>query len=279
MNFYVVLLTPGYSLSTALHITGIILLYKSKGGLLNQRLLTLNLAIAEMSFCLLKVVRYTSFLVEPSLATVYISILLCIDAILFCATRFAMLHITIDRFLDIWLNIKYPLYMSNKNLRLVMIFQWILAFIFSATHILLVRFNLISKNTVRTIRLCLDMIILIAGVLTFMYLFIKVRNILQEDTNQGRQKNRMSSIWLKFKIPMLMVATFIIFNISGSIWHFGRTNSYGYIAFHVLSICGWCSDALIYIFLQKRVRYLLPFKCCRGANENSVADSQAIQMS
>ena len=276
MSLSVVLLTAGYSLPTVLHVVGIILLYKAKGGLPNERIITLNLAIAEMLFCVLNVIFCIIVLSDPLLTSTQIMILFCISATFFFSTRFAVLHVIIDRFLDIWLNIKYPLYMINKKLRFAIVTQWILGFIFATIIIFLVSFNFISINTVAAIRVCLDIIILIAAVVTFTYLFLKVKNL--ENITQGKEHNRISSILVNFKIPMLMVATFVVFNISGSICYFVRTNEYRSAVFEVLSICGWCSDALIYIFLQKRVRRLLPLKCCRRAKENNIADVQLNQL-
>ena len=207
----------GFSIPTVLHIIGIFLLYKAKGGLKNQRIITLNLAIAEMLICLLNVIILITSLVKNLMTSRYIIILHCLYASLFLTIRFAMLHIIIDRFLDIWLNIKYPIYMSSKNLRRIIIVQWIFGFVFSSCFVLLYWFDYIHHHSFATIRFCMDIIILISALFTFTYLFVKVKNIVQENANQGREQNRASSIWFRFKIPVAMVTTFILFNISGSI--------------------------------------------------------------
>ena len=123
MSLVSVLFIAGHSLPTALHMVGILLLYKIKGGVRNQRVITLNLAIAEMLFCLVNVIILIISLMNMSLSSRYIVNLYCLFGPLFCVIRFAILHIIIDRFLYIWLNIKYPIYLSSRNLKIIIISQ------------------------------------------------------------------------------------------------------------------------------------------------------------
>ena len=126
----------GYSLPTALHGVGIVLLYKAKGKLLNQKMITLNLAVAELLYCLSRAIIYTLYMAEK-LTTLPFSILTCFSYIFFLAIRFAILHIIIDRFLDIWLNLQYERYMNKNTLIKAIIIQWIVGFLVAAAVIIL----------------------------------------------------------------------------------------------------------------------------------------------
>ena len=187
-------------------------------------------------------------------------------------TRFTILHIIIDRFLDIWLNLKYSLYINVTKLKIIIICQWILGLILAITSFLLVLSNAISLQSFlqRAIiaKSCLDIVIIIAALLTFIYLFIKVKSVLHRENSQqrgqGKQSGPTTTTWYKVKVPFLMIATFIVFNAGGFILfiinhklHNDNRTTALYCSFAILDICGWTSDALIYIFCRKRVRRLL----------------------
>ena len=135
-------------------------------------------------------------------------------------------------------------------------------------------FSFISKIVAAIIRFCLDIFILIAAIfVTFTYLLLRVKNILHDNAIQGREQYRPPSVWFKLKVPMLMSITFIMFNVSGTIWYFldHEVAEYENPVYEVLEIFVWCSDTLIYIFVQKKVRCLLTLYCCGRVSENRVA--------
>ena len=115
------------------------------------------------------------------------------------------------------------------------------------------------------IRVTIDIIIIIAAVTTFFYLFITIKKATQGNYTEENGRNGIFKVWKKLKIPISMVATFIIFNTSATIclsytYYTGRSLI---VVVAVLNICGWCSDVLIYVFLQRRVRSLLTSFCKR----------------
>ena len=270
----------GYSLPTILHGVGIILLYKAKGvELPNQRIITLNLSIAEFFYCLSRVVQYTTLLAQVSTPLIY-ALLYCFSGILLCAIRFAVLHIIIDRFLDIWLNIRYSVYITKKTLVKAIIFQWVLGLLLAAALVSLLTFKLISQDKAKFVRLSVDIIIIIAALSTFTYIFAKVKRAIYGHT-LNRKRNRSPRVWFKLKIPLLMVSTFIAFNTTSSILWCHRDDSdeakyYSYAL--VLDLFGWCTDAFIYVFLQKRVRSLL-VSCCSRTHREQVGNTRTSRIS
>ena len=275
---------------TLLHGFGVVLLYRARGGLPNQRMITLNLAVVEMLYCLFASIHSSMMVLGlPFTWKYYYVIYIFSLALFFVTTRFAIIHIIVDRFLDIWLNIKYPVYVKKKNLTIVIIFQWTLGIFLTVTSIIFVTFK---RNPFKfqymglCVRLIIDVTIIFSAIITFAYLFSKVKSAVLQTSSQQGKKMRVHSVWFKMKIPLLMVTTFIAFNTSSTILFFLNYKRHGlpyglvtYQPFIILDICGWCSDACIYIFLQKRVRRLLT--CSPNSNwrkRNQVTDTQVTQV-
>ena len=261
----------GYAIPALLHVLGIVLLYKVKEKLANQRIITLNLAVSEMLSCLLWVVYNTIHISRSHMTLDYYSVIYCLNIYFFCTTRFIILHITIDRFLAMWLSIKYPIYVNKKTLRETIVSQWVIGFLLSGVSTILISFQHMTHYVVLIARISIDITVIIAAISTFIYLFVKSKSQRQ---HQKTEQNRVPKVWFKLKVPILIVTTFILFNASASLWW-----SYGvYTGFErlfalnrVLDILGWCSQAFIYIFLQKRVRRSL-LSICRRTERNQVRD-------
>ena len=280
MTLKKVLTIAGYSLPVILHGIGIVLLYKARGQLPNQRMVTLNLAVAEFLYCVSRIIYHATFLSGTPTKLTYV-LQYCFISLFFCVIRFAMLHIIIDRFLDVWLNIKYQIYVNKKTLTKIIILVWIAGFVVGVGFILLEGFNVISRLPIMITRLSVDFIIIVSAVSTFIYLFVKVQNVINGLSTQQQRKNRLQMVWLRFKIPIMMVLTLILFNISSSLlWTIrddsGKAKYYSYAL--ALDLCGWCSDAFIYVFFQKRVRILLS-SSFRRRDRNQIEDSQISQIS
>ena len=258
----------GYFLVAALHIVGLVLLHRAKAQMLNQRMILLNLSVAEMLFCLFEFFKYLNELFWSSWTCKFV-----IDAfncIVFCAVRLSMFHFIVDRFLDIWLNLRYPLYFNKKILKILIISQWIFGFLCVVVLTPLFIYNVIGWYTVIIVRLSMDIIIVIAALLTFPYLFGKVKKAIHVNNNNPKRKLHT---WIKMRVPILMIITFIAFNTSYSIILYYRSsrNIHQSYTFQMLDIFGWGSDVFIYVLLQKRVRCLM-FSSCRKANRNQVGD-------
>ena len=104
----------GYTITGAFHGFGLYLLYKVKTIPLNQKYLLLNLSAIEMILSWLYVVYIIAGWFDTKLlSSVYFKI--AIGVFLTCV-RIGFLQIISDRFLEIYLNIKYPLYMRIKRL-------------------------------------------------------------------------------------------------------------------------------------------------------------------
>ena len=110
----------GYILTAVLHTFGLCLLYKVKIILPNQRLLLINIAAAEMFNCWRKVILDGLIVVESTSGLPFLMSVFSATALAF-KIRFIVFHISLDRVLDIWLNIKLYLtvtILASSNLSL-----------------------------------------------------------------------------------------------------------------------------------------------------------------
>ena len=256
-----------YGFPSVLHFAGFVLLYQANRVLPNQRLITMNLAVTEMIYCMVQVIYHA--LIAADLLTDVVDIILEYTLVsYFCAIRFAILHIIIDRFLDIWLNIKYPIYINSRKILISIAIQWTFSSCFGLIHRLIFKFKEIDITLYSDVPL--DVLIIVIALLTTLYFFRKLKRIQPNPTSGKNCRQNRSRLWLKLKIPLLMVLTFIIFNASSTILIFftdgenPNSAEQFQLAYTFLEIFGWTSDALIYILLQKRVRRLLASMCTGG---------------
>ena len=211
-----------------------------------------------------------------------------------------MLHLIFDRFADVYLNLKYKVYFTRSRIKGAHTATWIIAGIYGLLlgiigHLRTPNGYPIFHNKVNNyVSMILDMTILFSGLITFCYLFTKVRRIVEKDNAviKSNLDYKRKFPTLKFVIPLLMVLTYLIFNVSAAIiskmafqcrkwgdveienrkWHY---YSLYFLLTHIgwiLVVIGYLSDAFLYIFLLKRIRAYVTDKCfckkklekCRG---------------
>ena len=111
MSWVDTLIIVVYVPPVVLHAFGLLLLYRAKGDLPNQRITTMNLATAEMFNCILRVV--INSILKSGISSIgtmtdnyYYNL---VDIFIFASIKLILIHIIVDRFLYVWLNIKYPI--------------------------------------------------------------------------------------------------------------------------------------------------------------------------
>ena len=259
----------GYSLAAITHALGLLLVYKAKSEVPNQRIIIMNLALSEMLLCIWIVASYiiplSMDLFSISDAIFYVECFF--QLFLYSNVRFVIMHIIIDRFLYIRLNIKYSVYMNTRNLAKIIIAYWFCSIIIGMVFTLLLRYRLFDVRNFTSayaqIILTLDVLVVSLAIMTYIYLFWKVKKIGRPPSLKP-EKVTVLFVWLKLKTPALITVTFIMFNFSATVIHIMsiRMHESALVstlntAAHFLNILGWLSDAVLYIFLQKQVRDLL----------------------
>ena len=254
----------GYSIVSILHLVGLLLLYKANSNLPNQRLLLMNLASAEMLLCWSML---TLFSIQ--FRAYNMLIVKCIDAffntLFFIEIRFTMLHIIFDRYIEIYTNIRYPLYMTNKKILLVLLTHWSISFLCATISFTLDVTDVFERPLQFTFFLCLviDIVIFISSFSTYMYFFKKVRRIRAMEVNvTDQQRESLINLLIeKFKVPCLIVLTYLIFNLTSTImltsaqYVQSRKQAKVLMAFSQVPILvGIISDLIIYVLANGNVR-------------------------
>jgi len=129
---------------------------------------------------------------------------------------FSMHHIAVDRFLEVYLHMKYPMHVTERVTKVTIVAMWIFGVLFSVTVVLLQEFvyTPIKMFTFMSYYvLLLDVTILLNAIVTYSYLyraFIRLRAI---DRRNSLRKLKSG----KFRIPVLIILTYCLFEVSGAI--------------------------------------------------------------
>ena len=256
-----------YSTVAIIHFFGLLLLCKSKSSLRNQRLLIKNLAVVEMLFCLSMVI-FCYFQINKSSGMILKCLYAFFSALFFIEIRLTMLHIIFDRFLEIFTNIKYPLYMNHKKMMSLLAMHWFGSAVYAIISSVVRLFGIFQGQWPVQIFFCLilDIIILISAITTYLYFYTKVHQIQRLETSilDPPEDSVMTFLIGKFKQPCYIVLSYIFFNLTSTVMltcslyvHSRRQYEILQHFSHVPIIVGCISDASIYVFANRNVRKLL----------------------
>ena len=263
---YYYVFVVGYSFAAMLHLIGLVLLHKVKTNFVNQRTITIHLAVTETFNCLFQVFVSINALAKSQMYDLYLVLQFFI---VFCGTssKIIMMYLTMDRLLDIVLHLKYPIYFTKRFVMTILSTIWLFSFIFGIIVTLLqvdtknVRIRkqiLLARNY---LFFTLDLFITVNAIITYVCLYFKVRAALRNThAPAGRNGGRQNPL-TKFVVPFVLVLTYIIFNVTGSVCkmvHFWNPKKIILVNISgLLVMFGWISDAFVYIFVQREVRLYL----------------------
>ena len=235
----------------------------------NQNILAISLCITEFFMSVITIIR--CFTIIFDYRTLFRDFFVLLQVILFGSMYFfLMILLTLDRYVAVKLNIKYPLYCAAGKLKtavfmalLVLTIAFLVIFII---HIYrrydVERFCIIYINSTE------EAIFLFAVVITYSAIYKKYRENkrnLRRIRNQIRKSinlppvRHLSASRFNIYTPTLIIVTFCIFTILPQIfrrilllWNDAPQILNLGIAFYPF---GWCSDPLIYMFSRKRQIY------------------------
>ena len=188
---------------------------------------------------------------------------------------FVMAFITWDRFAEIKLNLKYPLYCNSKKTKALLVIAF---FISLSLFVVLLSIQFITNGELYYYELYLTVyvfpifhgIFIISAVFVYSYIFKKLRKsqigllkVRKQLRLQMNSLNSRNAINLKSKpklvMPSLIVLTFLIFSTLPHclllVWIFSSWNKiFNFIP--VLYLFGWFVDPVIYILSVKSIQQL-----------------------
>ena len=252
-------------ITAAFHVIGIFTLIclRSK---LSQTSILINLSISEMLYCLFSVTW-------PIKSLKYARQCLCLFSML--SNKMLMMVLLGDRFLEIYLNIKYPIIVTRERLFKTIGIIWVVGGLYGIIPVVATD----KSQYYRTyyinnyLALAFDAVFTISALFTYGYFFLKIRKIHRKvSSNRSAENSEGSGRRFNFRIPFSIVATYIVFNVSSAVLHL--TNHYTkrahakrgvkctycpslVITAYTLAVIGFLSDPILYIFMQRNVRLLI----------------------
>ena len=258
-----------------LHSTGIYLLYclYKRCRYKIQQLYLINLSIGECLMNLFEALKLFRLFVSVSNGTAhtldrfidYLSIVQFtgIAIVIYCV----MIYITLDRLLDISLNIKYSVYWDEYKAKYLLILTWVLSAIYNLTTCLMYRFVEFDwkASAYKYIFPTFEFSFVVLAVITYSYVFRKFKQsrIIPTTSGSGTKKNVNAFTVFrnsKFFVSVLIILTFLLFMVIPDLVYLFVGTIGGNESPVLLTAC-WISyaisniaDACIYIFLQPAVR-------------------------
>ena len=263
------------SLSSLFHLCGIMLLYRMTGTPNNQKLLIINLSCSELLFSLElsahTILKMLNSYKHPAFVIFDWIVILTSTT----ANKLLILYLVLDRFADIYLHMRYPLFFTKTRVVKILVALWMFAFVHgTVTSVVAIWANdfkdplEVESEYVQSYNyftLIIDAAITVSAVTTYLYFYSKVSSIVKRTKSQAKQRHQgmNRNQMKKFLIPFLMVATYLMFNVSSNVLFTIRRQwkSLKEDIIRILLSLGWTftmvgyiSDAVLYIFLQKSVR-------------------------
>ena len=284
-------------LTAILHLIGLVLLCKIPSRIANQRLITTHLVISELFFCTTEAVLYFFKMFdvewknwdETQIESLWLYITHFGSTTLFVtANKLFMFHIILDRFFDIALHLKYPLYFQRKKVVRIILCWWISCSCYCMVMVVLVMHpSILDFPAAWTIHnfvsMIIDSSIALAAVGTYLYFYRKVKAMTKQDKariNIDLSKQSFA-FGRKFLIPFLMIFSYLVFNISATIIYQVRmidrsmSSSLNHLCLQtarILAVFGFLSDAVLYVFMQRNIRSVISFKIASlKTTENALA--------
>ena len=237
-----------------IQILGLILLYRRKQISRNKNQIYILIALChtESTFAILSTLymfqlaplRVTTLL-EKYLSVLYYSF---------------MILLTSDRFLVFYLNMKYPVYCTPRKLLKIIISVVVVPMVLVLILALAIQFQLINYLNMSIITqymyISVDTFYIIIVVITYTYIFVQFRRRkkLKRNMSFTRRKNQDH---FNLKLPTLIIATFILFNVCPNFWGIFIKNSpqdelsVELVIPHLMYLLGWIADPLIYVCTQR----------------------------
>ena len=258
-----------------LHSTGIYLLcclYKRCRYKI-QQLYLINLSIAECIMNLFEALILFGIFVPVSNDTaqildIFIDYVLIVQftgiaIVIYCV----MIYITLDRLLDISLNIEYPVYWDESKAKYLLILTWVLSAIYTLTTCLMYKFVEFDWKAVayKYIFPTLEFSFVVLTIITYSYIFHKFKKSRVIPTTSGSDMKQNVNAFTafrnsKFFISVLLILTFLLFMVIPDLVYLFVGTVGGNKSPVLLTAC-WISyaisnlaDACIYIFLQPDVK-------------------------
>ena len=264
--------------NTLLHAAGAsLLIYTYKHGRPgSDNVYVINLALSEFFLNLLQAVRSSLELSSMDVENEGTSIQVqkYIKIVTFTGISFVyyidMIYLTLDRLLLIVLNIRYPIYWNETKTIWLLRITWLFGILLAILICLLTRYtHYIWEDTFYTYCYpALEILFLVTATFTYVFIFRAfVRSRFNPTQSQGTNIPRPSMFQIfrksRFRISLLLMFTFLMFMVLPDLLYLivlrvnGRVSPVLDTYCHISYALSDMLDAVLYIFMEPRVRTLL----------------------
>lgn len=255
-----------------LHILGFYSLYLTKGTNINksQRVFLMNLSLSEIILCITAAAKRAFILSHHPTVAHQMRITQMTGASM--AYYLLMIFLTVDRFSEVHLNIRYPLYWSPQRARYCMAAVWTISVAFTTVFIIyqpsptwLSYYLHIYFYPVAEYLFCIVALFTYGYIYKVMRCKRKINRVTSSSIHSHKRRKRLVGR-IGFFMPSLLILTFVLFVVIPEQTHFyyylndkPMTHTQDDI-FAVAFSLAFLTDAIIYIFLSTHVRKALKKK-------------------
>lgn len=251
------------------HVIGIYLLRRTFSYTRNQKLYLIQKSIMEIMFLIVhnNIILYFKVYNLRNPVYCYVSLLIsCLIAIPYCNI---VVLLSFDRFAQVWLNIKYTVYVTNGRANMAVVLNWIFGSLFC-----IVAFSMqyaVNRATYLLVHAIVNqffiMMVVIVSVPCYLYIYCKVRKNKKSDNSNAIIMRRCISTHNRHRmldfVPFWICFIFFVFIFIPNLFILfsHRTFSMSYkiqvyfaIVAHFFYDIGILCDVLIYIFMNKALK-------------------------
>ena len=244
------------------HVIGIYLLKQPNQLEDNQKLYLIHMSIIEIMFSIIQFIllNLKVFLTD----VIYFQYTSFISHAVGFSWSNVLIMLTFDRFLHVYLNIKYQLYVTKKITKLIILFSYLLGICFVVAILLCVNITFHDKRHILRVYLYPIYAVFLIAVFAFTYIYIywRIRVGRATDRVQSRNHRQQSQQHKSSFVPFWILVTFILFIVVPSasyvlvehIFQVRHFESYMYQIVSTFWIVGFTSDALIYILFHQSIK-------------------------
>lgn len=240
-----------------LHCLGIHLLKRTQSYHEYQKIYLVQLSVMEILFLLvnnnlLLYLKITNSL--PSFEEYLPIFVLCLIAMPWCNI---MILLTLDRFAQIWFNIKYAIYVTKRRVIIALIVSWTMVVVLFIMMVSMkYQYKVDSYEAMHYVIQGFMALVMVSSLLSYSYIYYRLkRNKRKDSTTQLQRQGVFVPFWIVFTFFWL----FLLPNIIQLVFDHTQkvmsvTALYFYVASLLLFDIGCLADVLIYILMSEKMR-------------------------
>ena len=269
-----------YIFSAMLQIAGIYVLYHTKVLRAIQRMILINISLCHLGFSVYIIFELSYTMINGEEPRKFTD---CFSYVRFTIYPLLILYLSIDRMLEIYLHLKYPIYVTKKCSYFIVKVLWIVSLTTGGIIGIVIHYHFTDKKLSHYLFPIISFSVLFTVIFTYIYIYKKWKTLHRNAALGKTQYRHRKSIFL---VPFLVVFTFIscegfafaMVIVEVTIKSSGYTEDFIHcIIFTLLAVEGIC-DAFVYIFLQKHVRNKLCLKIKTFLFKASCSNIQCVEM-